>query len=290
MDIFNMSDDISYFGDWLWDNQSLCLHYVINMITAVMILITGTFIAKVVSGMLMRFMRIRNTDSTVALFLSQLVRYALMAFTFVAALGRVGVETASVIAVIGAAGLAIGLALQGSLANFAAGVLLVMFRSLRVGEFVDLGGIAGTVKEIHIFSTTLLTVDNKNVVVPNGKVIAGNIVNYSREPHRRVDITIGVAYSTDIDTVKNVLKNVIDADARILVGQGTTVRLNEMGASSLSFVVRVWTTNDNYWPVYFDLLEGCKRALDVQGIAIPFPQLDVHLHTVKSPQSQCIER
>lgn len=228
--------------------------------------------------MVNRVMKLRSIDTTIAGFLSALVRYGVLAFTFIAVLGRVGVQTTSVIAVLGAAGLAVSLALQGSLSNFAAGVLLVIFRPLRVGEYVDLGGLAGTLNQVQIFSTTLCTGDNKIIVVPNGKVIAGNIINYSREPNRRVDIVVGVGYNADIDVVKKVLGDVIAADKRILHAKGVIVRLNEMAPSSLNFVTRSWTTTAEFWNVYFDLMENFKRALDANNINIPFPQMDVHLY------------
>lgn len=179
---------------------------------------------------------------------------------------------------IGRAGLAVGLALQGSLSNFAAGVLLVVFRPFRTGESVDLGGVAGTVTQVQIFSTTLLTADGKVIVVPNGKIIAGNIINSSREPDRRTEIIVGVAYDADIDVVKTVLGDIVAADTRIQQDKGVTIRLNEMGASSLNFVVRVWTSNGDAAAVYWDLLESFKRALDEHRIGIPYPQMDVHLH------------
>ncbi|WP_423732187.1 small-conductance mechanosensitive channel MscS [Hafnia paralvei] len=274
----NVVDGINNAGNWLVKNQDLLIHYAVNIIAAIVIFIVGSIIAKIVSGTITRLMKARGVDLTVAHFLSALVRYGIMAFTIIAALGRLGVQTASVIAVIGAAGLAVGLALQGSLSNFAAGVLLVLFRPFRTGEFVDLGGVSGTVKDVQIFSTTMLTADNKTIVVPNGKIIAGNIINYSREPNRRVDITVGVAYDADIDLVKKVLGDIVAADSRIMHEQGVTIRLNEMAASSLNFVVRAWTTNANYWPVYFDLMENFKRGLDANKIGIPFPQMDVHLY------------
>jgi len=274
----NVVDGINSAGNWLVKNQDLLIQYAVNIVAAIVIFIVGSIIAKIVSGTITRLMKARGVDLTVAHFLSALVRYGIMAFTIIAALGRIGVQTASVIAVIGAAGLAVGLALQGSLSNFAAGVLLVLFRPFRTGEFVDLGGVSGTVKDVQIFSTTMLTSDNKTIVVPNGKIIAGNIINYSREPNRRVDITVGVAYDADIDLVKKVLGDIVAADKRIMHDQGVTIRLNEMAASSLNFVVRVWTTNSNYWPVYFDLMENFKRGLDANNIGIPFPQMDVHLY------------
>lgn len=190
-------------GHWLVRNQELLLSYAVNIVAAIAIVIIGMIVARIVSNTVNRLMVARKIDATVADFLSALVRYGIIAFTLIAALGRVGVQTASVIAVLGAAGLAVGLALQGSLSNLAAGVLLVMFRPFRAGEYVDLGGVAGTVLNVQIFSTTMRTVDGKIVVIPNGKIIAGNIINFSREPVRRNEFIIGVAYDSDIDQVKN---------------------------------------------------------------------------------------
>ncbi|WP_323636785.1 small-conductance mechanosensitive channel MscS [Pectobacterium polaris] len=265
-------------GDWLVTHQSLFLQYAVNIVAALVILIVGLVIARIVSGTINKLMINRSIDSTVADFLSALVRYGIIAFTLIAVLSRVGVQTASVIAVLGAAGLAIGLALQGSLANFAAGVLLVIFRPFRTGEWVDLGGVSGSVTQVQIFSTTLRTSDGKIIVVPNGKIIAGNIINSSREPDRRTEIIVGVAYDADIDVVKKLLGDIVAADERIQHDKGVTIRLNEMAASSLNFVVWVWTTNGNAQAVYWDLLESFKRVLDEHRIGIPYPQMDVHLH------------
>ena len=282
----NVVDGINGAGNWLVKNQDLLIQYAVNIVTAIVILIIGSIVARVVGNALNRVMKLRGIDATVADFLAAIVRYGVLAFTFIAVLGRVGVQTTSVIAVLGAAGLAVGLALQGSLSNFAAGVLLVIFRPLRVGEYVDLGGVAGTVDQVQIFSTTLRTADNKTIVVPNGKIIAGNIINYSREPNRRVDIVVGVAYNADIDVVKKVLGDVIAADKRIMHAKGVTVRLNEMAPSSLNFVTRSWTTNAEYWNVYFDLMENFKRSLDAHNIGIPFPQMDVHLYRTEDASAK----
>ncbi|WP_174869431.1 small-conductance mechanosensitive channel MscS [Pectobacterium polaris] len=265
-------------GDWLVTHQNLFLQYAVNIVAALVILIVGLVIARIVSGTINKLMINRSIDSTVADFLSALVRYGIIAFTLIAVLSRVGVQTASVIAVLGAAGLAIGLALQGSLANFAAGVLLVIFRPFRTGEWVDLGGVSGSVTQVQIFSTTLRTSDGKIIVVPNGKIIAGNIINSSREPDRRTEIIVGVAYDADIDMVKKLLGDIVAADERIQHDKGVTIRLNEMAASSLNFVVWVWTTNGDAQAVYWDLLESFKRVLDEHRIGIPYPQMDVHLH------------
>ncbi|MER2935286.1 small-conductance mechanosensitive channel MscS [Serratia sp. SM29] len=282
----NVVDGINGAGNWLVKNQDLLIQYAVNIVAAIVILIIGSIVARVVGNALNRVMKLRGIDATVADFLAAIVRYGVLAFTFIAVLGRVGVQTTSVIAVLGAAGLAVGLALQGSLSNFAAGVLLVIFRPLRVGEYVDLGSVAGTVDQVQIFSTTLRTADNKTIVVPNGKIIAGNIINYSREPNRRVDIVVGVAYNADIDVVKKVLGDVIAADKRIMHAKGVTVRLNEMAPSSLNFVTRSWTTNAEYWNVYFDLMENFKRSLDAHNIGIPFPQMDVHLYRTEDASAK----
>ncbi|WP_174891072.1 small-conductance mechanosensitive channel MscS [Candidatus Hamiltonella defensa] len=268
-------------GSWVIDNRDLLIEYAINIVAVVLIMITGSIVARVVSKTLNKMMKNRSIDATVSDFLSTMVRYSILAFTIIAVLGRLGVQTASVIAVIGAAGLAVGLALQGSLSNFAAGVLLVAFRPLRAGEFVDLGSVSGTVLHVQLFSTTLRSPDAKIIVVPNGKIIAGNIINITREPERRTEIIVGVSYDADIDVVKKVLGEVIAADQRILADKEVIVRLHEMAASSLNFVVRVWTLNADAWPVYWDLMENFKRALDTHQIGIPYPQMDVHLHQIK---------
>lgn len=198
-------------------------------------------------------------------------------------------QTASVIAVLGAAGLAVGLALQGSLSNLAAGVLLVTFRPFRTGEFVDLGGVMGTVLHVQIFSTTLRTADGKIVVVPNGKIISGNIVNFSREPVRRNEFIIGVAYEADVDEVIALLQQVVEADSRVLKDKGIQIGLNELAASSMNFVVRCWSNSGDLQDVYWDLLKNFKRALDGKGIGIPYPQMDVHLHQKPAPEAEATQ-
>lgn len=277
----NVVDSINGAGTWLVRNQELLLSYAVNIVAAIAIVIIGMIVARIVSNTVNRLMLARKIDATVADFLSALVRYGIIAFTLIAALGRVGVQTASVIAVLGAAGLAVGLALQGSLSNLAAGVLLVMFRPFRAGEYVDLGGVAGTVLNVQIFSTTMRTVDGKIVVIPNGKIIAGNIINFSREPVRRNEFIIGVAYDSDIDQVKKILTDIIQSEDRILKDREMTVRLNELGASSINFVVRVWSNSSDLQSVYWDVLERIKREFDANGISFPYPQMDVNFKRVK---------
>ncbi|OTA21785.1 mechanosensitive ion channel protein MscS [Xenorhabdus beddingii] len=278
MEEINLSNEIDKAAGWFASNQDLLIQYAVNMVSAILILIVGLFIAKMVSKAVKRIMSLRGIDTTISDFLSAIVRYAVIAFTIIAVLGKLGIQTASVIAVIGAAGLAVGLALQGSLSNFAAGVLLVLFRPLRTGEYVIIGAVEGTVVQVQIFSTTLRTADDRIVVIPNGKIIADNIINTSREPNRRTQIVVGVAYNADIDEVKKVLGDVIQADQRIQHEKGVTIRLHEMAPSSLNFIVRVWTTNGDAWSVYWDLMENFKRTLDKHNIGIPFPQMDIYLH------------
>lgn len=283
MEDLGVVDSINNAGSWLVRNQALLLSYAVNIVAAIAIIVVGMIVARIISNAVNRVMRARHIDATVADFLSALVRYGVIAFTLIAALGRVGVQTASVIAVLGAAGLAIGLALQGSLSNLAAGVLLVTFRPFRSGEYVDLGGVAGTVLQVQIFSTTLRSADGRMVVIPNGKIIANNIINFSREPVRRNEFIIGVAYDSDIEKVKQLLTNIIESDDRILKDREMTVRLNELGASSINFVVRVWSNSSDLQSVYWDVLERIKRDFDANGISFPYPQMDVNFKRVKEP-------
>jgi small conductance mechanosensitive channel len=286
MEDLNVVGGINSVGSWLVRNQALLLSYVVNIVAAIAIIIVGMIVARLVSNAVNRVMRARQIDATVADFLSAMLRYAIIAFTLIAALGRVGVQTASVIAVLGAAGLAVGLALQGSLSNLAAGVLLVMFRPFRAGEYVDLGGVAGTVLNVQIFSTTMRTIDGKIVVIPNGKIIAGNIINFSREPVRRNEFIIGVAYDSDIDKVKQLLTNIVESDERILKDRDITVRLNELAPSAMHFVVRTWSKSGDLQNVYWDVLERIKRDFDANGISFPFPQMDVNFKRVKEQEQE----
>jgi len=289
MEELHVVDGLNNAGNWLVRNQALIISYAVNIVAAIAIIIVGMIIARIISNTVNRLLRARHIDATVADFLSALVRYGVIAFTVIAALGRIGVQTASVIAVLGAAGLAVGLALQGSLSNLAAGVLLVTFRPFRTGEFVDLGGVMGTVLHVQIFSTTLRTADGKIVVVPNGKIISGNIVNFSREPVRRNEFIIGVAYEADVDEVIALLQQVVEADSRVLKEKGIQIGLNELAASSMNFVVRCWSNSGDLQDVYWDLLKNFKRALDGKGIGIPYPQMDVHLHQKPAPEAEATQ-
>jgi small conductance mechanosensitive channel len=201
-----------------------------------------------------------------------------MAFVIIAAVGKLGVQTASFVAVIGAAGLAVGLALQGSLANFAAGVLMVIFKPFKVGDFIEAGGSTGVVEEIGIFTTELKSPDNKKIIVPNAKVTGDNIINYTAKDKRRVDIVAGVSYSSDLDKVRKVLEEILSGDDRILQEPAPTISVLELANSSVNFAVRPWVKPADYWDVFFAIQEKIKKSFDAEGIAIPFPQHDVHIY------------
>jgi len=258
------------------------MHYVtfygMKVVLAAVIFFVGKTVAKWVSQITQSTMIKRQVDPALQHFISSLVYYALLAFVVIAALGQVGIQTASIVAVVGAAGLAIGLALQGSLANFAAGFLILMFRPFKIGDFVEVAGTAGVVEKIMIFTTELKTGDNKKIIIPNGAVTAGTITNYSANDTRRVDLTFGIGYSDDIDKAKAVLRSIVEGDERILKEPGTTIAVVELADSSVNFVVRPWVKTSDYWDVYFNLQETVKKRFDAEGISIPFPQTDVHLH------------
>ncbi len=251
--------------------------YGLKVVGAIVILVVGRIVAAVMRGITRRAMTKAKTDPTLVSFVSRLVYIGVMVFALIAAIKNVGVETTSLVAVIGAAGLAIGLALQGSLANFAAGVLLIIFRPFRAGDFIDAAGVSGTVEEVRIFTTTLITPDNRLVVAPNAKLTGDNIVNYSALGTRRVDLVIGVDYGADLKQAKQLLMEVLTADERILEDPAPKVAVLELADSSVNLAVRPWTNAADYWDVYFDTLERAKAQLDEAGIGIPFPQTDVHL-------------
>lgn len=276
----DVSGSISNVSQWLTDNSDLLIQYGVNLISAVLILFIGNMVVKAIAGSVSRLLQKREMDKAVVDFISALVRYLLFIIVLIAALGRIGVQTASVVAVIGAAGLAVGLALQGSLSNFAAGVLIVAFRPFKSGDYVEIGGVAGSVDSIQIFQTVLTTPDNKMVVVPNSAVIGGPITNYSRHTTRRIDLVIGVSYKADLQKTKEVLSSVLAADERILKEPKPTIGVHTLADSSVNFVVRPWVKTSDYWAVYFDTMQGIKETLDKEGIEIPFPQMDVHLDKV----------
>lgn len=251
--------------------------YGIKIILAIAVYIVGKWIAKAISGLLEKGLNARKVDPTISKFTKNIVFYTLFTIVMVAALGQLGIQTASFVAIIGAAGLAVGFALQGSLANFASGVLLILFRPFKIGDFVEAGGAAGVVKEISIFSTILSTPDNKTIIISNSGIMGGNITNYSTLPERRVDFTVGVGYGADLDKVRQELKNIAEEDQRVIQDKGITIGLAELGDSSVNFAFRIWTRTEDYWNVFFDTNEKIKKRFDSAGIEIPFPQMDVHI-------------
>ncbi|CZF78798.1 small-conductance mechanosensitive channel MscS [Grimontia marina] len=265
---------------WFNGNQDLLLQYGVNIISALLILIIGNWVVKAIANGVAKVMRKKELDDTVVGFVHTFVRYLLFVIVLIAALGRLGVQTASVVAVIGAAGLAVGLALQGSLSNFAAGVLIVAFRPFKSGDYVEVASVSGSVDSIQIFSTVLKTPDNKMVVVPNGAIISSPITNYSKHDTRRIDLVIGVSYSANLQKTKQVLADVLARETRLLTTPEPTIGVVELADSSVNLVVRPWVRTADYWAVYFDLLQAIKEALDAEGIEIPFPQMDVHLNKV----------
>jgi len=216
-------------------------------------------------------------DSILVDFISAIISSLLTLFVIIAAVGKLGVDTTSLVAILGAAGLAIGLSLQGSLQNFAAGVMLLVFRPFKAGDFVEAGGVSGSVINIGIFSTIMSTPDNKEIIVPNGNIYGDNITNYSAKSTRRVDMVFGIGYGDDLLKAKRVLTSMLDADERVLKEPAYTVAVGELGDSSVNLVVRPWVKSSDYWGLKFDFTEAVKLRFDQEGISIPFPQMDVHL-------------
>jgi len=251
--------------------------YWLQVVGAIIIFVVGRWAAKLVSKVVAKVMTKAKIDPTLVNFVQDLCYVALLAFVVIAALEKLGVNTASFAVVVGAAGLAIGFALQGSLGNFAAGVILIIFKPFKVGDFVELGGKMGTVKEIQIFNTILSSPDNVRVIVPNSQVTGSSIMNYTVNGTRRVDMVVGVSYEDDLKKARKVIEDILAADSRILKDPAPTVAVSELGDSSVNFVVRPWVNSADYWAVRFDTIRDVKIALDKNGITIPFPQRDVHM-------------
>ena len=253
----------------------------INVAIAIAIFYVGKMVVSLVVRGLHKVMQRQEVDKTLETFVCNLVRMVLLVVVVIAAIGQIGIETTSFIAIFGAAGLAVGLALQGSLSNFAAGVLIVLFRPYRVGDFIEAAGINGSVEQVQILTTVLKTGDNKQVIVPNGQIMDSIITNYSANDTRRVDMVVGVSYDDDLDKVRDTIKELIAAEDRILDEPACTIAVSALADSSVNFVVRPWVKTPDYWGVMFDLTEAIKKRFDKDGITFPFPQQDVHLHTVK---------
>jgi small conductance mechanosensitive channel len=264
------------------DIQQLITDYAlpwgIKIALAITIFIIGRIVVSMVVGLCGKLMRRAEVDEMLVNFLSSIMRWVLLLFVIVAALSQLGVDTTSLVALLGAAGLAIGLSLQGSLQNFAAGVMLIVFRPFKTDDFVEVGGTTGIVEEIGIFTTTMRTTDNKEVIVPNGAIYSSTITNYSARDTRRVDMVFGISYDDDMRQAKAILQKLVSEDQRILAEPAAVVALGELGDSSVNFLVRPWVKAEDYWDVLWEMNENVKLGFDDVGISIPYPQMDVHLN------------
>ncbi|MDP5056679.1 MAG: mechanosensitive ion channel [Marinomonas hwangdonensis] len=260
---------------WLIDNM-------VNLVVGLVVFFAGKFVASKVSQWCEKRLLKASVDQAVAGFASSILYALMFAGVVLMALGQIGVQTTSFIAILGAAGLAVGLALQGSLSNFASGVLIILLRPFRSGDFIDAGGQMGTVNRIELFHTYLKTPDNRVIIVPNSAVMDGSIVNFSRESTRRLDLVIGISYDADIRLAKQIMQEIVDADERILKEPSCLIAVSELADSSVNFFLRPWVASGDYWTVRADLLEKIKYTFDERGVGIPYPQMDVHVHKQES--------
>jgi small conductance mechanosensitive channel len=262
--------------------QELITAYVIpwsiNIVTALIIFVIGRIVAKVIVKAVRKILQKSNVDVALLGFLGNILYAVLLIVVVIAALEQLGVKTTSLLAIFATAGLAVGLALKDQLSNFAAGVMLIMFKPFKVGDFVEAGGTSGVVEAINIFNTLMRTGDNREITVPNSQIFNGTITNVTARDTRRIDLVIGIGYSDNIGQAKNVLKEILDNENRILSEPAPAILVSELGESSVDFAVRPWVKASDYWTVRSDLLEKIKSEFDARGISIPFPQRDVHLY------------
>lgn len=260
--------------------QTYIMTYGFQVLGAIAILLVGKWLAKLATKLIRRSLKRANVDDTLVAFIENIAYGLALAFVVIAALSNLGVETTSIAAIFAAAGLAIGLALQGSLSNFASGVLIILFRPFKNGDYVEAGGTSGTVEEISIFTTRMKTPDNKAVIVPNGNITSNTITNYSANDTRRIDFVFGVGYADNLKHAKKVIHEVLEKESRILKDPAPTVGVLELADSSVNFAVRPWVKTSDYWGVYFDVMQEIKERFDEEGLTIPFPQQDVYMHPI----------
>jgi len=258
----------------------ILVQWAIKIALAALIFVIGRWVAKMIVSGIGQLMKKAGVDPTLTSFLSNVVYSALLIAVIIAAVDQVGVDTTSFLAILGAAGLAVGLALQSSLSNFSSGVMLILFRPFRAGDFVEAGGATGTVEQINVFNTVMKTGDNREIIVPNAQVFGSTITNFSARDTRRIDLVIGISYDDDIAKAKQVIAGVLDAEKRVLDDPAPVILLLELGASSIDFAVRPWVRQTDYWATRSDLLENLKSSLEAAGCSFPFPQNDVHLYRV----------
>ncbi|MBW2502759.1 MAG: mechanosensitive ion channel [Deltaproteobacteria bacterium] len=268
---------------WLWISA-----YSVNIIGAILIFIVGKWLARRITNLLSKLLKKNNVEPTLVNFLTSLLYYTLIVLVVVAAAGRLGINTTSFLTIIGAAGLAVGLALKDSLSNFAAGVMLVLFRPFAIGDVVSTAGITAKVEKITIFNTLFCSPDNQLIIVPNNKIISDIITNINAKDTRRIDLVVGISYSDDMAQTRDILKGLAEADSRILTDPAPTIAVAELADSSVNLVFRPWVKTGDYWDVRFDLTEKIKNSLDEAGISIPFPQQDVHLFVEKKEAAEAV--
>ena len=266
-----MENVIKYLNDWL--DQ-----YGMTVLVAVVTFIIGRIVISILTGLIKKIMNRTGVDETLTKFVLSLARMMMMLILVIVVLDQLGIETTSFIAILGAAGLAVGFALQSSLSNFASGVMLIIFKPFKAGDFVEAGGTMGMVSEVTIFNTVMLSPDNKKIIVPNGQITGGNITNFSAMDTRRVDLVFGIGYNDDLKKAKELLGRIVGEDSRVLNEPATTIAVGELADSSVNFLVRPWVKSADYWGVYWDLTEKVKLTFDAEGISIPFPQQDVHMY------------
>ncbi|WP_458525424.1 mechanosensitive ion channel family protein [Onishia taeanensis] len=258
--------------------QTTGTSFAIDLVAALAIFVIGRWVISLVHRLSIKAMERAKIEPLLVKFLGNILKTLLLIVVVLAAIGQLGIQTTSLIAVLGAAGLAVGLALQGSLANFAAGVLVIIFRPYKIGDYVEAAGVAGVIDDVQIFTTELKTGDNRKIIVPNGQMMNGAITNYSSHDTRRVDLVASVGYDADIDTVRRVLEEVVANDPRVLETPAPNIRMSAMMDSSVNWIVRPWVKAGDYWDVHWEMTEELKRRFDAEGISIPFPQRDVHVY------------
>ncbi len=269
--------DLNINPEMLKTLQPLVIDYGSKIIAALLIFLVGKWIARKITNVMVKVLNGRNIDVTLTGFLDGIVYYALFVTVIIAAAGQLGIKTTSFLAILGAASLAVGLALKDSLANFSSGVMLILFRPFKVGDWVTIGGETGKVMQIHVFNTMLNTGDNQRKIIPNGTISNATITNITANPTRRIELIIGIGYDDDIRKAKETLVEILAADSRILPNPAPLVAVSELAESSVNLVIRPWVATDDYWDVYFDLTEKIKITFDERGISFPFPQRDIHL-------------
>jgi small conductance mechanosensitive channel len=270
--------DINAIGEMLTKFQPVIVSYSWKFISALLVFFIGKWFARRITNVFMRLLNSRSVDETLVRFLEGIVYYALLVSVLLAAAGQLGIKTTSFLAILGAASLAIGLALKDSLANFSAGIMLILFRPFRVGDVVVIGGETGKVEQISIFNTVLNTGDNQRKIIPNNAISNSTITNVTANPTRRVDLIVGIGYGDDIRKAKQTLEEIVSAEELVLDDPAPTIAVSELAASSVNLVVRPWVKTEDYWVVYFRLTEQIKLTFDERNISFPYPQQDVHMY------------